>query len=106
MKNIQVIDSAENCVFDIFAATNAEFRLLFPHGHDVAFADEVFRRNRGKNAVLQNGNMHLTNQRHWADFAHEQRAFANARRFDASADHGPIWHGRNGAGLFGVNPVA
>ncbi len=41
MKNIQVIDGAINCVFDIFAATDEEFALIFPAGQDVAFIDEV-----------------------------------------------------------------
>ena len=45
MKNIQVIDGAENCVFDIFAATEDEFRLIFPPGEDVAFIDEVYKRS-------------------------------------------------------------
>lgn len=45
MKNIQVIDAALNCVFDIFAATDEEFALIFPPGEDVAFIDEVLARN-------------------------------------------------------------
>ena len=44
MKNIQVIDGAENCVYDIFAATEEEFSVIFPAGQDVAFIDEVFSR--------------------------------------------------------------
>jgi hypothetical protein len=44
MKNIQIIDGAENCVFDIFAATDEEFALIFPDGQDVAFIGEVFTR--------------------------------------------------------------
>ena len=44
MKNIQVIDGAVNCVYDIFAATDQEFALIFPDGHDIAFIDEVFER--------------------------------------------------------------
>jgi hypothetical protein len=44
MKNIQVIDGAENAVHDIFSATDEEFSLIFPAGTDVAFIDEV-RRN-------------------------------------------------------------
>jgi hypothetical protein len=42
MKNIQVIDGADNCVYDVFAATDAEFDLIFPAGRDVAFIDEVY----------------------------------------------------------------
>jgi len=44
MKNIQVIDGAGNCVYDIFAATDEEFSLIFPAGEDVAFIDEVCAR--------------------------------------------------------------
>jgi hypothetical protein len=44
MKNIQVIDGAENSVYDVFAATEDEFDLIFPAGQDVAFIDEVISR--------------------------------------------------------------
>jgi hypothetical protein len=42
VKNIQVIDGAVNCVYDIFQATDEEFRSIFPEGEDVAFIDEVY----------------------------------------------------------------
>ena len=39
MKNIQVIDSAENCTFSIFQATDEEFAVLFPGPEqDIQFA--------------------------------------------------------------------
>lgn len=41
MKHVQVIDGAANCVYDIFAATDDEFAVIFPQGQDVAFIDEV-----------------------------------------------------------------
>ena len=41
MKNIQVIDGAQNPVYDIFSATDEEFSLIFPDGQDIAFIDEV-----------------------------------------------------------------
>ncbi|WP_414450819.1 hypothetical protein AB4851_17340 [Burkholderia sp. 22PA0099] len=44
MKNIQVIDSAENCVYDIFAAADDQFLLIFPQGTNIAFIDEVYCR--------------------------------------------------------------
>jgi hypothetical protein len=44
MKNIQVVDGALNAVYDIFAATDDEFALIFPTGQDVAFIDEVMAR--------------------------------------------------------------
>jgi hypothetical protein len=50
MKNIQVIDGALNCVYDVFAATAEEFALIFPPGQDIAFIDEVLA--RGEAAVL------------------------------------------------------
>lgn len=53
MKNIQVIDGAENCVYDIFAATDAEFALIFPLHQDVAFIDEVYAEGRDTAALNQ-----------------------------------------------------
>lgn len=44
MKNIQIIDGARNCVYDIFAATEDEFALVFPEGTDIAFIDEVYEK--------------------------------------------------------------
>ena len=44
MKNIQIIDGAVNCVYDIFQATDEEFKAIFPEGEDVAFIDEVYAR--------------------------------------------------------------
>ena len=42
MKNIQIIDGAQNCVYDIFAATEEEYALVFNEGSDIAFIDEVY----------------------------------------------------------------
>lgn len=45
MKNIQVIDGAENCTYDVFSIPDEDFALLFPApGQDVEFADEFFLR--------------------------------------------------------------
>jgi hypothetical protein len=44
MKNIQVMDSAINCVYDIFSATEQEFITIFPDDTDIAFIDEVYLR--------------------------------------------------------------
>ncbi len=42
MKNIQVIDAANNCAYDIFQATEAEFKLIFPEeGQDIQFNQDV-----------------------------------------------------------------
>ena len=48
MKNIQVIDGAKNSVYDIVRATEEEFALIFPHGQDIAFIDEVLARGPKK----------------------------------------------------------
>jgi hypothetical protein len=41
------IDGALNAVCDIFQATDEELSLVFPHGEDIAFIDEVVAR-RGR----------------------------------------------------------
>jgi hypothetical protein len=50
MKNIQVIDGADNCVYDVFQVTEAEFDLIFAAGTDIAFIDDVYERS-GRAAV-------------------------------------------------------
>ena len=45
MKNIQIIDGAINCAYDIFVATDEEFALIFPDGTNIAFIDEVMPRH-------------------------------------------------------------
>lgn len=42
MKNILVIDGAENCVFDVFAATEEEFSLIFAPDTDIAFSEDIY----------------------------------------------------------------
>ncbi|MEM9837958.1 MAG: hypothetical protein AAF830_02260 [Pseudomonadota bacterium] len=42
MKNIQVIDDAENATFSVFQATESEFNEIFPlPDQDMAFAEDV-----------------------------------------------------------------
>jgi hypothetical protein len=42
MKNVMVIDGADNCAYDVFAATDEEFAIMFAaEGQDVAFVDEI-----------------------------------------------------------------
>lgn len=48
MKNIQIIDGAQNCVYDVFAATEEEFALVFPDGTDIAFIDEVYAKGNSQ----------------------------------------------------------
>ena len=45
MKNIQVIDGANNCSYDIFAVTDDEFKILFPDpGQDIEFIEDAIAR--------------------------------------------------------------
>ncbi|WP_428391352.1 hypothetical protein [Lichenicoccus sp.] len=52
MKNIQVIDGAQNCVFAIFQAEDDEFALLFPEqGQDIQFAEDISDLRHAEEAV-------------------------------------------------------
>jgi hypothetical protein len=44
MKNIQVIDRADNCAYSIFAATHEEFEAIFCNGADIEFVEDFFER--------------------------------------------------------------
>ena len=45
MKNVQLIDGAANCAYDIFAISDDDFALLFPEpGQDIEFAEDFFVR--------------------------------------------------------------
>lgn len=44
MKNIQVIDGADNATFSIFQATEAEFELIFPDCRDMELAEDLVAR--------------------------------------------------------------
>jgi hypothetical protein len=40
MKNIQIIDGAENATFSIFQATDEEFAEIFPNGQDMELSED------------------------------------------------------------------
>jgi hypothetical protein len=45
MKNIQVIDGANNCTYPIYSATEDEFLVLFPEcGQDIEFIEDAIER--------------------------------------------------------------
>lgn len=50
MRNIQIIDAAENATFSIFQATDAEFALIFPDGRDIELVEDLFERLGNKRA--------------------------------------------------------
>jgi len=53
VKNIQVIDSAQNCTFSIFQATEEEFQIIFPGaGQDIEFAEDLIQRIGEGNNLL------------------------------------------------------
>ena len=42
MKNVQFIDSADNCTFSVFQATEDEFDLIFPgSSQDIQFSEDL-----------------------------------------------------------------
>jgi hypothetical protein len=45
MKNVQVIDGANNCTYSIFSFTEEEFRIVFPEqDQDIEFIEDVIKR--------------------------------------------------------------
>jgi hypothetical protein len=45
MKNIQVIDGANNCTYSVYAVTDEEFVILFPEpAQDIEFIEDVIAR--------------------------------------------------------------
>ncbi len=44
MKNIQVIDDAVNCTYDIFQIDEDSFLEIFPNGQDIEFETDLFDR--------------------------------------------------------------
>ncbi|MEO5805026.1 hypothetical protein [Devosia sp.] len=44
MKNIQIIDGADNATFSLFQATDEEFAAIFPDGRDMELAEDLFER--------------------------------------------------------------
>ncbi len=55
MRNVQVIDGAENCTYDIFAITDEALELLFPDGCDIEFVEDFASRvgESAANRILQ-----------------------------------------------------
>ena len=46
MKNIQIIDGADNCSYSLYSATDEEFLFLFPEeGQDIEFIEDVVDRS-------------------------------------------------------------
>ncbi len=76
MKNIQIIDGALNAVYDIFAATDDEFDLIFKNDTDIAFIDEVYK--GGDEEVL--------------DIAFDNIWKRRVRKRDAMGIHGIIFY--------------
>ena len=44
MKNIQVIDDAINCTYDLFSIDDESFKLMFPNNTDVELEDDLIER--------------------------------------------------------------
>lgn len=44
MKNVQIIDGADNCTYDIYAVSDEHFAEIFPDDTDVEFAEDFVSR--------------------------------------------------------------
>ena len=44
MKNIQVIDAAVNCTYDVFSIEKNYFSKIFPHERDIEFVEDFYER--------------------------------------------------------------
>lgn len=44
MKNVQVIDGAMNCAYDIFSANDSDFAVIFPRGKNIEFIEDFYAR--------------------------------------------------------------
>ena len=44
MKNIQIIDGADNATFSVFQATDEEFAEIFPNGQDMELSEDFHER--------------------------------------------------------------
>jgi hypothetical protein len=44
LKNIQIVDGAENATLSVFQATDAEFAAIFPDGRDMDLVDDLVER--------------------------------------------------------------
>jgi hypothetical protein len=45
MRNVQIIDGADNCAYSIFQFSNRQFAAIFPaKGQDIAFIEDAARR--------------------------------------------------------------
>ncbi len=53
MKNVQIIDGAENCTFSVFEFTDQQFSIIFStKGQDLAFAEELETRLSAAQLVI------------------------------------------------------
>lgn len=50
MKNIQTIEPADNCAYNIYAMPDEDFELMFPDGQDIEFVEDFFKRIGSKKA--------------------------------------------------------
>lgn len=44
MKNIQIIDGADNCTYDIFEVNDSDFIKIFPDDADIEFSSDLYIR--------------------------------------------------------------
>ncbi|CDX26653.1 conserved hypothetical protein [Mesorhizobium sp. ORS 3324] len=50
MKNVQVIDGANNAAYNVYEIPDDEFELIFPNGQDIEFIEDLVKRIGRKKA--------------------------------------------------------
>lgn len=50
MKNVQVIDGADNCAYNVYAISDDDYDLMFPNGQDIEFIEDFWKRLGQKKA--------------------------------------------------------
>lgn len=50
MKNVQLIEPAENCAYNIYSMPDEDFELMFPNGQDIEFVEDFWKRLGKKRA--------------------------------------------------------
>lgn len=77
MKNVQVIDGADNAVYDVFEIGDGDFAELFPQGQDVTFIEDLEER-------IPKARLSAICETMWAH---------RVRKIDAMGIHGLIFFG-------------
>jgi hypothetical protein len=104
MRNIQFIDGAENCAYDVFSCEERDFCLAFPaNGQDVEFIEDLIDRLgerlagelvfRISSGPLRKSSVHGINGTIFFGLDHKRQYYPNKRESDLDRDGRGWVHG-------------